>query len=154
MVFLGAKGGEIDIRLVKPPFDVNESARVYIDEYEMLGTPYPEKGIFESYRYIASEDTMYAIEVTLKKGFNWCKYEALRVEVHDRAKKARIGYRNIWKGNREKLLAEDEKILVTSLNCAIIDGSLETKLLWFFAPLLKVSFSAVPKITLLLTMSR
>ncbi len=48
MVFLGPSGSEIDVRLVKPPFDATECARVYFDEYEELGTPHPEKLSYES----------------------------------------------------------------------------------------------------------
>src|ERR1700748_2718336 len=116
MVFLGPKGAEIEIRLVKPPFDVDESARVYIAEYEMLGMPYREKGSCECYQYIASEDTTYAIEITLKKGFVWGKYQGIFVLVHDRARKAKIGRQVISKDDFEKILAHNKKIVVTSLS--------------------------------------
>ena len=71
MAFLGPPGGEIEIRLVKPPFDAVESARIYFDEYEKLGTPHAEKLSYESTRYIIPENTSYAIELTLKKGFDF-----------------------------------------------------------------------------------
>ncbi|KAN0102756.1 hypothetical protein V8E51_011069 [Hyaloscypha variabilis] len=103
MVFLGPKDAQIEVRLVKPPFEATDSDRVYIDEYEQLGTPHREKGLFECHRYIASEDTKYSIEVTLKKGFTWGDYLGIRVHIEDRARKARVGFGLIDKVGNENV---------------------------------------------------
>lgn len=67
MVILGLIGGEVEVRLVKPPFDAKESERVYFDEYEKLGTAHPGQDQLECSRYLAAENSPYAVEVTLKK---------------------------------------------------------------------------------------
>lgn len=97
MVFLGPPGGEIEVRLVKPPFDVVESSRVYFDEYEKLGTPHPEKLIYESTRYIVPENTHYAIELTLKKGFDFGDWEGIYVWVYNKVKMSTIGRKKLPK---------------------------------------------------------
>jgi hypothetical protein len=125
MVFLGPKDAQIEVRLVKPPFEATDSDRVYIDEYEQLGTPHREKGLFECHRYIASEDTKYAIEVTLRKGFTWGDYLGIRVHIDDRARKARIGFGLIDKVGNEDVLEKDQKILLSSLFGAA-DGKFKT----------------------------
>jgi hypothetical protein len=115
MVFLGPKDAQIEVHLVKPPFEATDSDLVYIDEYEQLGTPHREKGLFEGHRYIASEDTKYAIEVNLKKGFTWGDYLGIRVHIEDRARKARIGFGLVHKDGNEIVLEKDQKILVSPL---------------------------------------
>jgi hypothetical protein len=89
--------GEIEVRLVKPPFDIVESSRVYFDEYEKLGTPHPEKLSYESTRYIAPENTHYAIELTLKKGFDFGDWEGICVWVYNKVKMSTIGKKKLPK---------------------------------------------------------
>ncbi|KAE9374203.1 hypothetical protein N431DRAFT_532970 [Stipitochalara longipes BDJ] len=123
MVFLGPKDGQIEVRLVKPPFDAADTDRVYIDEYEKLGTPHQEKGSFEYYRYTASKDTTYGIEITLKKGFSWGQFLGIKVVVHDKARNVRIGFRECPKtGWGENLLDTDKRLMVNSLDGVIIGG--------------------------------
>jgi hypothetical protein len=125
MVFLGPAGGQIEVRLVKPPFDATE--RIYFDEYEELGKPHPEKLSYESFRYIASENTTYAIEVTLKKGFKYETYAGILVWVWDKARKVQIGREKFAKTSEENVLENDVTILVTTLSGAIVDGKEKDK---------------------------
>jgi hypothetical protein len=121
MVVLGPADGQIEVRLVKAPFDAPEP--VYFDEYEKLGTPHPEKLTYENSRYIASEDTAYTIEVTLKEGFSYGDFLGIWVRVHDKARKVQIGIRFFPKANKDvDVLDEDKKILISSLSQVIVDG--------------------------------
>jgi hypothetical protein len=123
MVFLGPPGGEIEVRLVKPPFDAVESARIYFDEFQKLGTPHAEKLSYESTRYIVPENTHYAIELTLKKRFDFEDWEGIFVWVYNKVKMSEIGDKKLPKplGQRELLLS-GKKILVDGLDHAPKDG--------------------------------
>jgi hypothetical protein len=123
MVFLGPPGGEIEVRLVKPPFDAVESARIYFDEYEKLGTPHAETLSYESTRYIIPENTHYAIELTLKKGFLFGDWEGIFVEVRNKAKVFIIGKKKLPKpfGQEDPLLSA-KKLLVDRVNDAPNNG--------------------------------
>jgi len=125
MVFLGPPRGEIEVRLVKPPFDAVESARIYFDEYEKLGTPRAEKLSYKSTRYIVPEHTSYAIELTLKKGFDFGEWEGIYVWVYNKVKMSPIGKKKLPKplGQRDLLLS-GKKILVDRLDHAPKDGKL------------------------------
>jgi hypothetical protein len=124
MVFLGPPGGEIEVRLVKPPFDAVESARIYFDEYEKLGTPHAENLSYKSTRYIVPENTQYAIELTLKKGFDYEEWEGIYVKVYNKVKMSEIGGKKLPKplGQRD-LLHSVKKILVDRFDHAPKDGN-------------------------------
>ena len=123
MVFLGPPGGEIEVRLVKPPFDVVESARVYFDEYEKLGKAHLESMGYQSTRYIVPENTHYAIELTLKKGFDFGDWEGIYVIVHNKVKMSTIGKKKLPKLPGETgPLPAGKKLLVDRLDHAPNDG--------------------------------
>lgn len=125
MVFLGPQGAEIEVRLVKPPFDAEESARVYFDEYEKLGTPHPEKLSHECTRYIIPENTAYAVEITLKKGFDYGDWDGVIVEVLRKVNKASIGQEILHKPTDQKdPLPIGRKYVVDRFNYAMLDGKL------------------------------
>jgi hypothetical protein len=63
MAILGKPGNQIEVRLAKPPFDTSEP--VYFDEYEKLSDE--PQTVFRCVRYIAAEESEYAIDITLKK---------------------------------------------------------------------------------------
>jgi hypothetical protein len=142
MVVLGPADGQIEVRLVKPPFDATEP--IYFDEFEKLGTAHPEKLRYESLRYIASENTAYAIEVTLKKGFSYGTFLGIRVQVHDKVRKVQIGNRGFCKANSEDLLNEDKKILITSLRNVIFDGKARDNVNLSFSGLATGMFEGSP----------
>jgi hypothetical protein len=123
MGFLGPPGGEIEVRLVKPPFDAAEAARVYFDEYEKLGTPHAEKLSYESTRYIVPESTHYAIELTFKKGFKLGDWEGIFVKVKNKVKVSIIGKKELPKpfGQEDPLLSA-KKLLVDRIDNAPNDG--------------------------------
>ena len=50
MTILGPNDGMFEVRLVKPPFDA--VPRVYFDEYEKPGNPYPPEPSYECTRII------------------------------------------------------------------------------------------------------
>jgi hypothetical protein len=70
MAILKDKGGEIEVRIMKPPFDAAEPD--FFDEYANLGVR--DARLKECTRYIAPESLTYAIHVTFKKGYSWGKY--------------------------------------------------------------------------------
>jgi hypothetical protein len=125
MVFLGPQGAEIEVRLVKPPFDAKESARVYFDEYEKLGTPHPEKLSRECTRYIIPENTAYAIEITLKKGFDYGDWDGVGVEVRRKVNRTTIGVKILPKPTDQKgPLPIGRKYIVDRFDHATIDGKI------------------------------
>jgi hypothetical protein len=125
MVFLGPPTAEIEIRLVKPPFDALESARVYFDEYEKLGTPHPEKLTCECTRYIVPENTAYAVEITLKKGFDCGKWDGIYLQVCNNVSGAIIGGKRYPKPKEQTgSLPIGKKILVDKIDCAVVDGKI------------------------------
>lgn len=120
MTFLGLAGGQIEVHLRKPPFDSGEA--VYF-EYEMLGNPHPPKHALERTRYIVPEDTTYAIEVTLKKEFEYDeKYIAVGLEVFDTASGARLSESLVAEKGILNVPVEDQQLLVTILSGGAIDG--------------------------------
>jgi hypothetical protein len=123
MVFLGPQGAEIEVRLVKPPFDAEESARAYFDEYEKLGSPHPEKLSHECTRYIIPENTAYAIEITLKKGFDYGDWDGVSVHVRRKVNKTRIGKKDLPKPTDQRgPLPIERKYVVDRINHAVVDG--------------------------------
>lgn len=125
MVFLGQPGSEIEVRLVKPPFDAPESARVYFDEYEKLGTPHPEKIRTECTRYIVPENTTYAIEITLKKGFDYGDYEGIYLQVCNKTTGTILGKQGLNKGSSQTgPLGIGKKIVIDQVCFAQVNGKL------------------------------
>jgi hypothetical protein len=86
MAILKDKGGEIEVRILKPPFDSAEPE--FFDEYAYLGVR--ETGKRECTRYISPETLHYAIHVTFKKGYNWEHYPRFLFRVTDTATKQKI----------------------------------------------------------------
>jgi hypothetical protein len=125
MVFLGLQGAEIEVRLVKPPFDAEESARVYFDEYEKLGTPHPEKFSHECTRYIIPENAAYAVEITLKKGFDYGDWDGVGVGVLRKVNKTTIGGKILPKPTDQSgPLPIGRKYIVDRFDHAMLDGKL------------------------------
>ena len=123
MVFLGPKGAEIEVRLVKPPFDAEESARVYFDEYEKLGTPHSVRFSHECTRYIIPDNTAYAIEITLKKGFDYGDWDGVSVRVCRKVNKTTIGKKDLPKPTDQRgPLPIGRKYVVDRINHAVVDG--------------------------------
>lgn len=118
--FLGKPGGQYAVRLVKPLFDAPK--RQYFQEYEKLGDRDPPKHPISCEKYIMSEDTTYAIEITLKKGFSFGKYDQLKVSAFDIASEARMGTKFVCRNSLQRILAQDEVYLVEHLDSAVIEG--------------------------------
>jgi hypothetical protein len=125
MVFLCPQGAEIEVRLVKPPFDAEESARVYFDEYEQLGEPHPEKLSHECTRYIIPENTVYALGITLKKGFDYGDWDGVVVEVVREVNKPALGGKFLSKPTDQKgPLPIGIKYVVDRFDGARLDGKM------------------------------
>jgi hypothetical protein len=126
MVFLGPPGGEIEVRLVKPPFDAVDSARIYFDEYMELGTPHSLELNKLALRYVVPEDTTYAIEITLRKGYRLGKYTGIRINIYDKARDVLLGKKNFFLPGLKKPTDADKKLLVSSLESSGLEGMRRT----------------------------
>ncbi len=85
MPILWGTGAQAEIRLRKPPFDPEN--QVYFDDREI-----PKDKIT---RYIVPEDTTYAIQITLKKGFNDGKYDrGFSIRIYDKGSEASVDPRD------------------------------------------------------------
>ncbi|EKD16443.1 uncharacterized protein L3040_008543 [Drepanopeziza brunnea f. sp. 'multigermtubi'] len=123
MAILGGPDGMIEVRLVKLPFDA--AARVYFDEYEKLGDPYPPNPCYECTRFIAPENGPYGIEITLKKGLKINKYRWLGLNIFDRARNALVAVEHIRKKapSLSKFLNKDQVHLITTFGKVVLSGT-------------------------------
>jgi hypothetical protein len=109
MVFLGPQGAELEVCLMKPPFDAEES----------------EKLSHECTRYIIPENTAYAIEITLKKGFDYGDWDGVIVEVLRKVNKTKISWKNFPKPTDQKgPLPIGRKYVVDRFGYVKLDGTL------------------------------
>ncbi|RAL60870.1 hypothetical protein DID88_010194 [Monilinia fructigena] len=96
------------------------SKQKYIDEYMEVGKKDEETGMLT--RFIASNDEVFGLEVTMNKGFN-----------HGCEKEPR---------------QEDESILVDSIHCATVDGQLRSNVLMKLARLIPDEDLSIMALTL------
>jgi hypothetical protein len=121
MEFLGKPGGQYAIRLVKPPFDAEP--REYFHEYEELTATRSSESAEKCERYIVPENTSYAIELTLKKGFDFGDYIGVYLVLQNHDGTASLGMKQILKNASENVLTADKIFLVDSVDCATVNGS-------------------------------
>lgn len=96
--------------------------RVYFDEYEEIGETCPPKHAAKCERYIAPTDTTYAIEVTLKKGFNYGDNIGIRVKLVNATTNIRIGEKLFEKDPHTTTLDSDKVYVVDNLDQAVVNG--------------------------------
>lgn len=122
MAILKRMSGEIEIRLRKPPFDTIEP--VYFDEYAsctVRETPWDG----ERTRYVVPEDTAYAMEIIVKKGYRFSKkWTGFAIRVEDLATNRQIYNRLPEKACEKDVLITDQVILIDTVDSAVVNGEL------------------------------
>jgi len=118
MTTLKDRAGEIEVRIMKPPFDAVEPE--FFDEYVDLGVRYTGRNACT--RYITPESQTYAIFIIVKSGYDWGTYPRMHVEIFDKATKVRVLSRGFSKACAGTVSDEDQVFQVDSIYYAAVDG--------------------------------
>ncbi|KAF7932193.1 hypothetical protein EAE99_003433 [Botrytis elliptica] len=105
----------------------------YLDEYMEVGKKDPKTG--ELTRFIFSKEEEFGLEITLNAGFNHGYYDGVMVKLSDVNSGDLIWQKKYPKSNAKEPSQQDQKILIDSIDHAIIDGKLRSKVLMKLAPL-------------------
>lgn len=117
-------------------FDSKESK--YLDEYMEVGKKDPETG--ELTRFIFSKEDKFGLEITMNAGFNYKYYDGVMVKLSDVNSGDVIWQKKYPKSDVKEPSQQDQKILIGSIDYAIIDGKLRSKVLMKLAPLVPGMF--------------
>jgi hypothetical protein len=119
MVLLKDRAGEIEIRIMKPPFDAADPE--FFDEYANLGVRDPGRNACT--RYITPESQTYAIHVVVKSGYNWGKYTQMYIEVSDKATEKQLF--ECWHRKKKcegSISTNDQVFAHSTVDYAAVDG--------------------------------
>ncbi|THV51406.1 hypothetical protein BGAL_0112g00270 [Botrytis galanthina] len=105
----------------------------YLDEYMEVGKKDPETG--ELTRFIFSKEDKFGLEITMNAGFNYGYYDGVMVKLSDVNSGDVIWQKKYPKSDVKEPSQQDQKILIGSIDYAIIDGKLRSKVLMKLAPL-------------------
>lgn len=130
---LGESYERFSVRLLTLPIHSNASKRKYLDEYVEVGKRDQERG--EVTRFIVSNDEVFGLEVTLKEGFNHGYYDGVMIKLSDVHSGSIVWQKKYPKSNAKDSSLKDEKILIESIDYAIIDGVLRSNVCLKLAPL-------------------
>ncbi|KAF7944471.1 hypothetical protein EAE96_010862 [Botrytis aclada] len=132
---MAASLGELYERFsVRLPHLGSEKPR-YLDEYMEVGKKDPNTGKLT--RFISSKEEKFSLEITLKEGFNHGYYDGVIVKLSDIHSGDIIWQNKYPKLNVKESTEQDQKILIGSIDYAIIDGELRSKVLMKLAPLVE-----------------
>ncbi|TGO55195.1 hypothetical protein BCON_0095g00090 [Botryotinia convoluta] len=126
---LGESSERFSVRL--PHSDGRKSQ--YLDEYMEVGKKDLKTG--ELTRFIFSKEEKFGLEITLKAGFNHGYYDSVMVKLSDVNSGDVIWQKKHPKSNVKEPSQQDQKILIGSIDHAIIDGELRSKVFMKLAPL-------------------
>ncbi|KAF5871097.1 uncharacterized protein Bfra_007610 [Botrytis fragariae] len=110
----------------------------YLDEYMEVGKKDPKTG--ELTRFIFSKEETFGLEITLKAGFNHGYYDGVIVKLSDVNSGGIVWQKRYPKSNVKEPSQQDQKILIGSIDYAMIDGKLKSKVLMKLAPLVPDDF--------------
>ncbi|TGO09244.1 hypothetical protein BTUL_0174g00270 [Botrytis tulipae] len=117
---------------VRLPYSGSKKSQ-YLDEYMEVGKKDPETGKLT--RFIFSKEEKFGLEITLNAGFNHGYYDGIMVKLSDANSGDVIWQKKYPKSNLKEPSQQDQKILIGSIDYAIVDGKLRSKVLMKLAPL-------------------
>ncbi|KAJ8068377.1 hypothetical protein OCU04_003939 [Sclerotinia nivalis] len=129
---LGESYERFSVRLRTFPMLPDTSKQKYFDEYMEVGKKDRETG--ELTRFIVSNDEAFGLEITLKQGFNH-GYYGVMIKLSDVHSGSLIWQKKYPKYNAKEPSQKDERILIESIDYAIIDGGLRSNVHMKLAPL-------------------
>ncbi|KAA8563671.1 hypothetical protein EYC84_011692 [Monilinia fructicola] len=110
------------------------SEQKYIDEYMEVGKRDEETGMLT--RFITSNDEMFGLEVTMKKGFNHGYYDGVMIALYDVHSGNMFWEKRYPKSCEKEPRQKDESILIDSIHCATVDGQVRSNVRMKLAPLI------------------
>ncbi|ESZ94539.1 hypothetical protein SBOR_5082 [Sclerotinia borealis F-4128] len=122
---LGDSYERFSVCLPTLPISPDASKQKYLDEYMEVGKKDRETG--ELTRFIVSNDEEFGLEVTVKEGFNYRFYDGVMIDLYDVHSGIMVWQKKYPKSDAQGSSQKDEKILIESIDHAIVEGQLRSK---------------------------